>query len=96
MTTRPSYSHVFHLILELRQAALENAEEALAREDGGWGLCLGAALASDAADALEAMLAERGGTGPGAKGQPSVVSIRCGPSGGEERGRPRGAVSPGH
>jgi hypothetical protein len=59
MLTTPSYTHFFHLILELRQAAIDNVAEADSRDDGGLPLCLGAALANDAADALQSLLAER-------------------------------------
>ena len=59
MTAYPTYSHVFELILQLRQAAIENGEAALRRDDGGFGLCLGAALANDAADAVAGLVAER-------------------------------------
>ena len=59
MQPRPSYTHIFYLTRELRQAAIDNQSAAMERDAGGYGLCLGAALANDAADALEALLAER-------------------------------------
>ncbi len=92
MSIRPSYTHVFNLIIELRQAALDNGEAALAREDGGWGLCLGSALANDAADALEAMLAER--HQPKSTAARTVVSINFGSSEIEPRAVRRQGGSP--
>jgi dienelactone hydrolase len=52
----PSRLHLTHLIDQLRSAAAENAEIAMADDTGGLGYCLGAALANDAADAIEALL----------------------------------------
>ncbi|WP_185983178.1 hypothetical protein [Aureimonas mangrovi] len=54
-----SQEHLTFLIRELRLAAIENQREALDRDDGGYPLCLGAALANDAADALQALVEER-------------------------------------
>jgi len=55
MRVPTSYIHVRHLIGQLRSAALENDAAAMEHEHG-LGLCLGAALANDAADALEEFL----------------------------------------
>lgn len=55
MTQTPSFAHVFHLISELRRAAIENQAAAAERDEGSFHLCLGAALANDAANALEAL-----------------------------------------
>lgn len=52
----PSRLHVTHLIAQLRTAAADNMDTALDDADGGLAYCLGAALANDAADALEALL----------------------------------------
>jgi hypothetical protein len=52
----PSPLYVNQLIGLLRTTAEENVATAMADDDGGLGYCLGAALANDAADALEALL----------------------------------------
>lgn len=65
MQHSPSFTHVFHLVRELRRAAIENQNEAAVRDEGSFHLCLGAALANDAADALEALIAERAGNDVG-------------------------------
>lgn len=48
------------MIQRLREAADENMQKAEGEEEGNvWGLCLGAALANDAADLLEALRLDR-------------------------------------
>ena len=60
MQRTPSNEHLTYLIEELRQAATSNlARTNDAADEAILGLCLGAALANDAADALEAILFER-------------------------------------
>jgi len=58
MRAPTSPDHVSRLIERLRAAADGNIAAADAHEHGGLGLCLGAALANDAADALQALLAD--------------------------------------
>ncbi|NDV88489.1 hypothetical protein GTW51_17445 [Aurantimonas aggregata] len=48
------------MIRRLREAAEENLQRAEGEaEENVWGLCLGAALANDAADLFEALLEKR-------------------------------------
>lgn len=59
MPRGPSDIQVRHLVSQLRQAAILYQAMALERDDGCWELCVGAALANDAAEALEALQTER-------------------------------------
>lgn len=72
MQQSPSFTHVFHLVRELRRAAIENQNAAAEQDEGSFHLCLGAALANDAADALEALIAQRAGNDAGHPARRSV------------------------
>lgn len=63
MQDRLSYTHVLHLVSALRQTSVEGQERAADYDDDGLYLCLAAGLMTDAADALEALLAERTANG---------------------------------
>jgi hypothetical protein len=59
MQDRLTYTHILHLVSALRQISVEGQERAADYDDDGLYLCLAAGLMTDAADALEALLAER-------------------------------------
>ena len=59
MTPRPPYVHLVHLMAELRRAAGEATTSPTVYDDGGLALGLDPNLLNEAAEALEALMADR-------------------------------------